>query len=277
MLTLHLKERLMKGEVFQLQQIRSDVNRLVGEHRHDYAEIFWLLDGRCQHRLNGKEERLAPGTVHLLRPTDCHRLQSVANERFTFANLIFDAGYWENLRDRHPQPFARLFDLKSSAPSTITLSWADFEELKRQVDQLLGGPADAFHLEWFLFVLAQLTAGRSATACLLSAPLWLREACVRITEPEWFAQGVAGFVKAAGHGHEYVCRSTQLHLGKTPSQLVNEMRMRYACRVLMTTDRKITEIAVDCGFTTTTQFYDLFRRFTGLTPLRYRRRCQKAI
>lgn len=263
----------MPGQAFYLHYVRSDVNRLVDTHRHDYAEVFWLTDGQCRHALNGREELLPTGVVLMLRPADAHRLSPLPGERFAFTNLVFAPAHWANLRRRHPARFARLFDLAAAAPCRLALNCTALEDLNRQAEQLLDGPADVFRLEWFLYNLAALAGATQRPP----APDWLREACARIREPEWFSQGVAGFVKAAGYGHEYVCRSAKRHLGKTPGQIVTEARMRWACRELMTTSRSVGEIALACGFSNTSQFHNRFRRHTGTTPLSYRQRAQTPI
>ena len=41
-------------------------------HSHDFPEIFWILDGSGIHRLNGSEERIAAGSLAVLRPADRH-------------------------------------------------------------------------------------------------------------------------------------------------------------------------------------------------------------
>lgn len=275
-LTLRLRSYLNPGEAYQLLHVRSDVNILPGEHTHDYAEIFWLTAGHCRHVVKGVSASLPAGVVFILRPGDAHQLQPIETVRFSFTNLIFDPALARELSRRHPEPFARFFDLRGKQPPRFTLRSAALEELNRHADRLLEGPPDAFLLEWFLYALAEL-AGLHARGAAWppDVPDWLVEATARIREPEWFVQGVQGFVKAAGHGHEHVCRSAKRYLGKTPVQIVNEARLNFARRQLLTTGQPVGQIAEACGFANPTQFHALFRAATGLTPLQYRKRsCQ---
>jgi transcriptional regulator GlxA family with amidase domain len=82
---------------------------------------------------------------------------------------------------------------------------------------------------------------------------------------------VSGFVEVAGRCHEHVSRACRSRLGKTPSQIVNEARLRSATHALRMTSRSVTEISLDCGFENPAQFHRLFRAAYRTTPGRYRR------
>lgn len=60
--------------------------------------------------------------------------------------------------------------------------------------------------------------------------------------------------------------------GVTPAQYVTAVRMDEAKRLLISTDRPISEIAERCGFSSQAYFADRFKAETGLSPLRYRKR-----
>ncbi len=56
--------------------------------------------------------------------------------------------------------------------------------------------------------------------------------------------------------------------------LLHSVRIDAAKKLLLTTDKSITEIAQDCGFCDSSYFAKLFKRYVGVTPKKYRdRRC----
>ncbi|MEA4935307.1 MAG: AraC family transcriptional regulator [Paludibacter sp.] len=63
----------------------------------------------------------------------------------------------------------------------------------------------------------------------------------------------------------------------TFSEMVNEVRVAYAIKQLLTTDELITGIAYDSGFGSTRNFTRAFRQITGLTPVDFRRICAMRI
>jgi transcriptional regulator GlxA family with amidase domain len=60
----------------------------------------------------------------------------------------------------------------------------------------------------------------------------------------------------------------------TPYAFVEQVRMFHAIDALRRTATSVAEIAIDCGFYDPSSFVKRFRRFTGLTPLAYRRQQQ---
>lgn len=63
------------------------------------------------------------------------------------------------------------------------------------------------------------------------------------------------------------CAST----GLTPHRWLICFRIRLAQELLLTTDRPLVEIAVDCGFYDQSHFTSTFARWTGESPGRWRR------
>jgi AraC-like DNA-binding protein len=60
--------------------------------------------------------------------------------------------------------------------------------------------------------------------------------------------------------------------GLTPQEFLMKTRVAAACRLLRTTDRPLSEIAADCGFSDQSSFTQHFKRHLGLTPKIYRQR-----
>jgi AraC-like DNA-binding protein len=60
-------------------------------------------------------------------------------------------------------------------------------------------------------------------------------------------------------------------IGLTPHQYVRRARLRNAAARLSTSNAKVVEIALDCGFGDVTNFNRAFRAEFGMTPLAYRR------
>lgn len=60
--------------------------------------------------------------------------------------------------------------------------------------------------------------------------------------------------------------------GSSPIQYVKQVRIQKAAELLETTDQKISEIGVACGFQEMSYFARVFREVKGCTPKKYRRR-----
>lgn len=69
----------------------------------------------------------------------------------------------------------------------------------------------------------------------------------------------------------YFCRFFKNSTHLSFIEYLNGLRVSKACYLLKNTNKKITDIAFDCGFGTITQFGRIFKSFTGTSPLKYRK------
>lgn len=86
----------------------------------------------------------------------------------------------------------------------------------------------------------------------------------------------AGVARAAHLSEGAFSRFFKLRTGKTLPEYVNELRVGRACRLLADEPRKVTDIALDCGFRNLANFNRRFREITRLTPRDYRRQLQRS-
>lgn len=63
----------------------------------------------------------------------------------------------------------------------------------------------------------------------------------------------------------------------TPAEFVREMRIQRASTMLATTDRAVTDIALDCGFSDQNYFSKFFKAKKGMTPTEYRNKASTAL
>ena len=63
--------------------------------------------------------------------------------------------------------------------------------------------------------------------------------------------------------------------GKTPAELIRDMRLKHACILLKRTNINMSELATNIGFMTAENFITIFREKFGMTPLEYRLKHRK--
>ena len=69
----------------------------------------------------------------------------------------------------------------------------------------------------------------------------------------------------------YFCSVLKKELGKTFSQIVNEVRINKSKELLKGSNLSTLEIALSVGFNNQNYFNMTFKKLTGMTPLQYRR------
>lgn len=61
-------------------------------------------------------------------------------------------------------------------------------------------------------------------------------------------------------------------VGKPMIAYIRDRRVAYACKMLIETERKALDIALDCGFDSAQSFSRSFKSITGMSPTEYRKR-----
>lgn len=87
----------------------------------------------------------------------------------------------------------------------------------------------------------------------------------------------ADVAREAGLTRSYAARLFRRATGLTMLEYITRQRVSHAQRLLVTTDRGVLDIMGACGFKSPARFYVVFRRFTGVTPHRYRQRFQATV
>ena len=60
------------------------------------------------------------------------------------------------------------------------------------------------------------------------------------------------------------------------TEYIYQERMKLAAQLLEQTDQYVTSIALKVGFSNFPYFFTQFKKYSGLTPVEYRRKLQKA-
>ena len=241
-------------------------------HDHDFYELFWVQNGKVRHHLSDRTDTLEEGDVVFLRPGQTHALQG-RGEHALVVSLCIHPETINALVARHPSVDGHLF-WAASGPIQTRRDIRQLAALNHAAVQLENSPCDTLAAEAFLL---PLCADLTAAAFSEDIPDWLATACTAARTPEVFRNGSAGLVAIAGKAHPHVSRMMRKHLGQTPSDYVNHIRMEYAARALTTDNEAISEIAADCGIPNMSHFHKLFREAHGLTPLQYRQKFQKQV
>lgn len=252
-----------RGNPFHLARHRLAPGTGVGDHRHDFAEAFWVEAGGGTHRTQAGPLELAPGIAACIRPGDAHGLRAgpqgliLVNVSFPqAASAAFARGRaawpWRNggkLRQRRlpPDAMERLHD------------WA--AELSRPG----AGRAD---LDAFLLDLARLMQREGGAAGAL--PPLLQAACAAFAEEVRLAGGTPVLARLCGCGPAHLNRLCRRWHGCTASELVARIRLDWASRELRLTARPVAELAATCGMPHLGHFYRRFRQRFGTTPKAWR-------
>ena len=112
---------------------------------------------------------------------------------------------------------------------------------------------------------AEVHGAKPETRLMDEATAWLER---------HFAEDVKmdGLVAYMGYSRSRLFDLFRRHTGLSPADYLARYRIRMARAMLEKTDRKISDISRECGFSSAQYFNAAFRRQTGLTPSAWRER-----
>lgn len=257
-------------------------------HRNEGIEVAWLETGSMSFLLDNNEYTLKPGDMTITRPWQPHKLgnPNVGVGRLHW--IILDVG----MRQPHQD---------WTWPSWLVLTVDDIRELteflrgnekpvwqadkniarcfKQIAETLTVGEIDknasrlsVYINELFLHLLElfreqkvhvspSLSSARRSTELFLSA---LRN---NVAEP-WTLDSMSEYCGLGVTRFTHYCKEiTNL----TPMQYLNQLRLEKAAELLLkNNDRPVTEIAFECGFSTSQYFATIFKHHYKCTPRQYR-------
>ena len=69
-----------------------------------------------------------------------------------------------------------------------------------------------------------------------------------------------------------LCRFFRMNMGMTVFEYLNQLKVEFACKLLMDNDLSILEVCLDSGFNNLSHFNKQFKKINGLPPSEYRNR-----
>lgn len=275
---------LYKGSDYFLAMFPIYVNRSIesfdySEHRHDFLEISYVDEGSGTHYIGDTQLKVSKGDVfwipvgvsHVFRPDSTARSKQLVVYNCVIANealrlwlqsipggdvlqSMLELNTWQQYHD-HREVCSHLFhklyaEYVADRPGKKISLYITVMEILLSLHRLDHASPVAPSSQ---------ADGESMKAVLdyindnFKSPL---------------TQGQISSMLAVG---ERQChRLFVKHTGMSLKQYVQSLRINEACRLLRTTDRKVSDIALEVAYRDVRFFNQLFKRKTGLTPREYR-------
>jgi AraC family transcriptional regulator, L-rhamnose operon transcriptional activator RhaR len=277
----------MKGSDYYDPQLPIFVNRAIEshellEHRHDFLEVSYVSEGRGTHHVGQRSIHVSQGDVflipvgvsHVFRPSSTSKRSPlvvyncvISPEAVTRLLHAFPGGAAiESLlhssdihscreqEDEYRRRFHRLYDeYASDRPLKETALFAGVLDLLLLLYRHEAGIGNA-----------ETSLPRQDRTVIESVTAVIR---ARYSEPIT----MDALARQAGIGVRQLHRLFVKHTGMSGMAYVQNVRIDEACRLLRTTDRKVSDIAAIVGYSDIAFFNRLFLRKVGQPPRQYRR------
>lgn len=254
-------------------------------HYHEYIEYLYALDSDMNVWINGKPYYMVEGDLIIINSGEMHNISFNKDSHYICVkfsprilyfddNSLFEFKYvMPFLSDRTPQKLFHEKDLESI--DVHALSTEILDEWNRQ------GPAyelliRANILKIFTGIFRYWDKQNAFHSdSIMTEPI--KKALIYITEN--FEAATEREVAAyCGLSYNHFSASFKKTVGRSFVDYLSLIRISEAEKLLISTNKSITDIALSCGFSSTSHFISRFKQQKGITPgqLRKNTRQQKS-
>lgn len=244
-------------------------------HIHDFYELLLIIKGKQLLIANGRKSILTEGSLTLIRPQDIHGKEYLADG--WHINLAFSKETMEGLLYYLGKGFPNEPLLSSANPPSVTLMNTEKKLIQTQMEALnLLNAAETNSVKTNLRILLfELLTKYFAFPSTQNSdiPAWLATILLEMKQKNNFTRGLPALLSLGNIGHEHMCRLFKKYIDTTPTEFINEQRINYAINLLRHSDMSILNISMECGFSSLSHFYHVFKEKIGNTPAQYRKQC----
>ncbi len=262
----------------------------VPNHHHDFAEIVIVLSGTATHTLRQQGQKklsypVSRGDVCVIVPGQSHSFSFQEEESIEIINILFNYTVFHKINNLDEDQMNlseflnKLAHPASENPSllhlpdeTITQLCTLVSAIEQESVQHITGYSTMILL-YFSTILTLLYRQYRSTATSLHNPskmelvTWLTQYIDQHYQKEITLQRLA---EITHFSVRQITRRFKEATGMSVFDYVLSQRMNHARALLVTTDMKVTDIALEVGFNTPSYFCEQFRQVMNCTPNQYR-------
>lgn len=282
---------LNSKEPFYINRVREMTRDTCIYHSHDFVEICYVCAGKGYHLVDGKEYEVFKGDMFIINYDMTHTFfrEKPQDELITY-NIVFRPSFFDNILsgiedlDFTTLPSSFLFD-------DLTPSYNGHENLRLTLGEQkeFDGLLDNMYIEFTNKTNGYMSIIRAymieliikIVRCLSERESHRRDSAGKsplVTDilsylKEHFSEtfSLSDLALKSFFSRGYLCKVFKEATGMTMSEYVHMLRINEACRLIGSTDMKMTDIACKAGFSDYKAFTAVFRKVTGKKPGEYRK------
>jgi AraC-like DNA-binding protein/quercetin dioxygenase-like cupin family protein len=254
-------------------------------HQHDFIELCIASSGRGLHQTDHEEKIIRRGDVYVI-PRGMFHQYSQCSEDFDIINILYvpelipmpllDAtyipGYEKFYLCKNLQPGEFPFmHLEEKEISTVIETAAELirESHSSRPGHIFNSLGIFMHLQGRLLKHFSADAAQKENYYLSTA-----DAVSYLNSHYEQKVSIAKLCAIAGMSKAALMQNFARSTGTTPLQYQLNLRIAEAVILLRSTNKSISEIAMETGFSDTNYFGRQFKRITGSSPGEYRKKCR---
>ncbi len=251
---------------------RSAFN-MPGGHLHAWHELYFLLEGERRYFIDGQIHTVHEGDVILIPKSTLHHTTAISSRQHVRYLVEFDDSFiHKSLYPLLDNCFSvRQFSLPDDQRTLFKHILQKLEEVQLSEKPYADALFQAYTTE-LLSILIQLSQSNiQKTEKPKTATEHLIESAANFIEENLQNNIKLTLVADQYHlSHAYFSRTFKTYTGFGFNEFVTHRRIQKATQLLRHSNLTISEIAYKCGFSDSNYFSTVFKKDTGISPIKYR-------
>lgn len=243
-------------------------------HHHHSYELYYLQEGEREYFIDDRFFVVRSGDIVLVPRKVFHRTAGKGGRRIllhfsgTFLKQFFTEATLSGLMDQLPFVFRPDEQEREQVLSYLDAMLQEYTRAERK--QI---PLNKTLLSGYLFqLLFSIANGNNTYVPQNSTDERITEIIHYINENY---NQISDIQQIADHffiSKYYLCRLFQKKLGVSLMVYLNTIKIRQACLMIKNSNANMTEVAIGCGFNSSSYFCKVFKREKGISPTEYRKK-----
>lgn len=266
-----------KGNRFSIGRVKREAFwNMKQPHCHDVHEIYYLVSGERNFFIHETIYQISRGDMVIVPAGEIHRTTYYANNSHERIALSFDDSMLEPIYKELGREYVQaamnkfFVHIPEGRREYVEEIMQKMIYEKEQIDELSTSLLQAYFQELFLFAL-RCQKNYTREQELDVANEIIQDAAKYIAANYDKMLSLCDVAEKFGMSSSYFSKKFKMITGFGFKEYLTNLRIREASKLLLGTDKSITDIAISCGFNDSNYFGDAFRRIKGLSPNKYRK------
>lgn len=274
MLELNIKDWIFSDDIPLISKITETDDDYY--HKHDFYEIFYILNGNIIHNLNGKKETLSTGDIRLLTPNDSHGFIREKNNHCQHRDIVISKEQFKKSCDYIDANLLNKINLRKII-SIAKISNQKITELENFFSKIYFTLTNNNKKSMINVLIIDLISTFLQIPEHNFYPSWINSILPLFSTPITMKLGVEYIIKDLNYDRSYMCRTFKKYIGCSMSIYLRNKRIEYSSFLLLTTDKTIQQICDDIGFESIPYFISAFKNTYKITPKQFKLQYNKVL
>ncbi|HOJ11393.1 MAG TPA: AraC family transcriptional regulator [Clostridiales bacterium] len=261
-----------------------DTSWVMEPNRHEFFEMVYIKKGNVIFEISGESAEIGPNEMIIIKPKQDHKfiVKSHSGCEFVVCNFKFENRVRNDISEVSLEDFLN-FVRDRETGAFITLKVSAKNDIIMLLDRILKEKqSDEPGTEFLNYLLVLELFVLISRALKME---WENSIKGKSTKLKEVIQAAVSFIntnyerdislrdisKYVFLSPSYFAKAFKEETGKSPISYLIQVRLNRAKELLAATEQKVGEIALAVGFSNQQRFNEIFKKYTGMTPLQYRK------